>query len=115
MSYAIWLAGLLDTALHDVARERYRQEELRRKGKFAWTCADPKQTSARKLAVLAEEFGELAREVTEEIIFHDKLIREPIPSAAIEVGFRKKMRAELVQIAAVAVAWVESLDDEASE
>lgn len=94
--------GLRACILADVNAERDRQEELRRTGAFDFTCADRWEVSsgrmvnsADKLAVLAEEFGEVAREVNE--------------------GFRNKvdlhkLRAELIQVAAVAVAWVEDLD-----
>ena len=44
--------------IREIVRERERQEELKNSGKFLWTCADPAIANPRKLAVLAEEFGE---------------------------------------------------------
>jgi NTP pyrophosphatase (non-canonical NTP hydrolase) len=84
-------------ALTDVAAERVRQEQLRHDGRFPYTCAGDGLTPAEKLAVLAEEFGEVAREISDA----RNCRTEPNP---------KRLRAELVQVAAVAVAWVESLD-----
>lgn len=82
--------------LEDVRRERFRQEELCRKGKFPATCADHKRPDAEKLPVLMEEVGEAARAMCE-------------AGGATDVQ-SKGLRAELVQVAAVAVAWVEAID-----
>ena len=105
--------------LHEVAVERERQEQLKASGKFLWTCADNEVTlvtdngrsetvrkilDSEKLAVLSEEFGEAAREVTEEIIAKDR------QDGALANQSLVKLRKELIQVAAVAVAWVESLD-----
>ena len=98
MGYTIWPDGLTGDMLQRVNAERHRQEELRRKGKFQHTCASKTGLShSDKLAVLGEEFGEAARHVTEGII-------DP---SRVEV---KKLQEELIQIAAVAVAWAESLE-----
>jgi hypothetical protein len=91
------------SVLREVHFERQRQEELRLAGKFLWTCAHPKESNARKLAVLSEEFGEVARKVTDEINLEDKVL----PAEAAEC--RVRLRKELIQVAAVCVAWVESL------
>lgn len=86
--------------LRCVSVERDRQETLRREGRFPYTCASPEGLShSDKLAVLAEEFGEVARHVTEGVI-------DP---ARIETY---ELRKELIEVAAVAVAWAESLTDE---
>lgn len=85
--------------LIDVAAERARQEVLRESGKFSWTCADESVPDASKLAVLGEEYGEVSREIVEALI--DPARRD-----------RVKLRAELVQVAAVCVAWCEALDEE---
>jgi NTP pyrophosphatase (non-canonical NTP hydrolase) len=117
------------TALADINEERKRQEELRIAGKFLWTCADPDQSNPRKLAVLTEETGEVAREVTEEMIFQDKVKRDPCSvkhsfldtfsgsanRGHIKAKHRAKLREELVQVAAVCVAWIESLDQYSKE
>ena len=74
--------------LAEVGRERSRQEQLKAKGKFTYTCADAEMTDGQRLAVLVEEVGEVAR--------------------AMNDG--KGLREELIQVAAVAVAWVEAID-----
>lgn len=86
--------GRMHRALQDVGVERYRQESLVG-SKFVSSCATTGADAmhdADRLAVLAEEFGEAAREVVE--------------------CDRAKLRTELVQVAAVAVAWIEALDAE---
>jgi len=84
-------------ALADVSNERYRQERLKYDGRFTYTCADSEMTDPERLAVLVEEVGEAGHEVNEGIGDHAKLDRA-------------KLRKELVQVAAVAVAWIEELD-----
>jgi hypothetical protein len=91
-------------AYDDIDAERERQERLLREGKFLWTCADPRQSNVRRLAVLAEEFGEASRNVTEEMIRLDK------GNAAGAADAVRALRKELVEVAAVAVAWLEALD-----
>jgi NTP pyrophosphatase (non-canonical NTP hydrolase) len=85
----------LEDILTCVIAERDRQEHLLISGKFKWTCADPTVGNLEKLAVLAEEFGEVARVVCEESC-NDK--------SDIE-----HLKEELIQVAAVCVAWVEGL------
>lgn len=72
-----------------VAAERLRQEQ-KWAGVHEWgagSCASGSVDARTKLAVLAEEFGEVARALLE---------RDA-----------DGLRAELVQVAAVAVAWLE--------
>ncbi len=98
--------------LDEVLAERLRQEQLRAAGKFLWTCADPTKPNSEKLAVLSEEFGEVAREVTELVIARDKFDAR---GSAVEVfntlhgKAMANLRKELIQVAAVAVAWAEAL------
>lgn len=96
-----------------VQKERERQEELKKAGKFLWSCADNfvmvsgqerHITEAEKGVVLGEEFGEAMREVTDAIIALDK---QDFAQAESNLS---SLRKELIQVAAVAVAWVESLD-----
>lgn len=70
--------------------ERARQEELKARGKFTATCAD-NIDNFRKLAVLLEEVGEAAMEVND--------------------GHLECLKIELVQVAAVTVAWLESFSE----
>jgi hypothetical protein len=71
----------------DVDWERFRQDQ-------EWG-ANRKQANLLWFAILGEEFGEAAKEVLE---LRDDLLRE-----------------ELVQVAAVAVAWIEALDAKKEE
>lgn len=96
MGYTIWPDGPAGEAVEAVYHERGRQEDLKSQGKFPYTCADPELTHPERLTILGEEFGEVCHEVNEAI--GDK----PIDMA--------KLRKELVQVAAVCVAWVERLD-----
>lgn len=75
--------------LGDIWEERARQEELLQAGVIPWDCTDPDINPNLKLTVLAEEFGEVARAILEE--------------------GPEELRKELVQLAAVATAWAESL------
>jgi hypothetical protein len=77
-----------------VITERLRQCQLKESGKFLLSCADP-QPNSRRLAILAEEFGEVAREVSEENDGRGDVTR---------------LRMELVQVAAVCLAWIEGLE-----
>lgn len=92
--------------LQEVEVERQRQETLKREGKFPWTCADTVNPDNRrqilaveKLAVLAEEFGEVA-----DVVCKLNAGREEAEQVSL-----RELREELIQVAAVAVAWAESL------
>jgi len=73
----------------EVRRERNRQD-----ARWGWTNRDP----GWHLVVLAEEMGELARAV------HDEKFAGGGQAA------RDNARAEAIQVAAVAIAFVEGLD-----
>ena len=75
--------------LKDILAERHRQEEK-------WGVQN--HTQMIWLAILAEEFGEAAKEINE---WHFR----PILDCQ-----RERLRMELVQTAAVAVAMIESFD-----
>lgn len=79
--------------IHDVfaaiATERSRQEDLKAAGRFAHTLSDPIDRH-RKLTILTEEVGEVARALCD---------RSP----------DEELRAELIQVAALAVAWLEGM------
>jgi hypothetical protein len=94
---------LFNRVIQLVRSERDRQEELRAAGKFPFTCADPMVDAggdhAVKLAILTEEVGEVAKEVFEKSVFESDA---EDPDA--------KLRAELTHVAAVAIAWLESLE-----
>ena len=97
-----------------VLSERRRQDALVLQGKFAWNCGDAKVPWAEKLAVLMEEVGEAANEVVEWIISRDKYAADPQLKAMPphrERYFRDRLRTELIQVAAVCVAFAESLSE----
>ena len=71
--------------LATVAAERERQNRIWARFPGEWSAPD-----GEKLAVLVEEVGEVAR-------------------AILETESPERLRAELVQVAAVAVAWAETL------
>lgn len=78
----------MNRALTDVAIERDRQRGLLESGKIPFACEDPTIADAYKLAVITEEVGEVAKAMLE----------------------GTNLREELIQVAAVAVAWAEALD-----
>lgn len=77
----------INAVIGDVLRERQRQEDLH----APQTCANPGMDAGAKLAVLIEEVGEVAK-------------------AQLERG---NLREELVHVAAVAIAWLESIGEAA--
>lgn len=87
----------VDMALEDVAREMARQVVLKKAGRFKFTCSDSGMSNAEKLAVLVEEVGEVARAVME-----NARLANDVHGA--------ELRKELIQVAAVAAAWVVGLD-----
>jgi hypothetical protein len=95
-------------ALVLVAAERARQRKLLAAGAIYGDCSDPLVEDDAKLRVLAEEFGEVARAV-------DKLqamYRSGRRSDKVRIRWRRRhLRDELIQNAAVSVAWAESLEE----
>lgn len=89
--------GLLFRIFSKIELERIRQEKLLTDGKIVGDCKDPNENDYFKLAVLAEEFGEVANALVE-----DCGNRET----------REHMLTELIQTAAVACAWAEALERE---
>jgi NTP pyrophosphatase (non-canonical NTP hydrolase) len=82
-----------------IYQERHRQEQLKAEGKFKYSCADLECSDMETLAVLVEEVGEAA---TASLKKH----------GLVQDGH--DLRGELVQVAAVAVAWIEKLDRQAA-
>ena len=82
-----------DTIWGAILTERYRQNELKAAGKIMATCADPIDETV-KLAALTEEVGEAARAVM---------------ARGGWSGEADNLREELVQVAAICVAWLEAL------
>jgi NTP pyrophosphatase (non-canonical NTP hydrolase) len=95
MGYTIWPDGPAGDALSAIFKERIRQEDLKTKGKFKFSCADVELTHPQRLSVLVEEVGEVGHEVNEEI-------NQPLDVL--------RLKKELIQVAAVCVAWLEALE-----
>lgn len=83
-----------------IAAERQRQRELFHAGKISFSCQSVLPDPNRKLRVLMEEVGEVAQEL-------DRL--EQCRDKRAERFVLEDLEAELVQVAAVATAWLESL------
>jgi NTP pyrophosphatase (non-canonical NTP hydrolase) len=100
-----WLLALGEkNALMKISAERDRQEKLFRiEKKLHFTCASRIPDATRKLRVLVEELGEVANAI-------DQLeIAESRESLALK-EWRLELRVEITQVAAVAVAWLESYE-----
>jgi hypothetical protein len=80
----------LDRVIDAVAAERERQEQKHGRN----TCASPSVPNGFKLSVLMEEVGEVA---------------QALQRGVLDTKGREHLRTELIQVAAVAVAWAESL------
>lgn len=81
-----------------IAAERDRQRQLFHAGKITFDCASPLPDPNRKLRVLTEEVGEVAQELDRLEHCKDR---------------RGDLETELIQVAAVATAWLESLNGKA--
>lgn len=82
--------------LQDIADERRRQDTLKAQGRFPHTCADSMPAGdLKRFAVLAEELGEVARVVND------------ASDGNVDVPH---LREELIQVAAVVLAWCEWID-----
>jgi hypothetical protein len=84
-----------------LAAERSRQKLLLRAGKITFDCASVIPDPNRKLRVLTEEVGEVAQEL-------DRL--ERCASAKTKARVQARLQTELTQVAAVCVAWLESME-----
>lgn len=90
------VAGFSGDIFVIIHNERERQQGLLRAGKFSFTCASTVADPKRKLAVLMEEVGEVAKAMLE---------RDEKKRAG-----NGELCTELIQVAAVCVAWLESLE-----
>lgn len=83
-----------------IRAEILRQRSLKAAGKFRTTPSDPGVPHTRRLAILMEEVGEAAE-------------------AVLDVGDRPDglahLETELIQVAAVAVAWIEGMVAEGAD
>lgn len=79
--------------------ERLRQKQLIRDAKIKFDCSSPIVGDDRKLRVLTEELGEVARAID----------RVEAPSVPTLEKAKEHLREELTQVAAVTIAWLEAL------
>ena len=86
--------------------ERVRQEYLLLKGKHLFTCASQVADPKRKFRVLTEEVGEVA-EAIDRLEYVEGNINSRILVLQRAISH---LMTELIQVAAVAVAWLESLE-----
>ncbi len=80
--------------LDDISAERERQTALKAMGRFRREVHECSPTEA--LAVLGEEFGEVA-----------EVVADMVAGAPLDTNH---LREELIQVAAVCVSWVEGID-----
>lgn len=108
LSAELALYQRMQRTLDLVAAERARQRALLEDGVIEDDCSDLMVNDFIKLGVLAEEFGEASRAANK----LQELMRRPGADVARLLWRRKNLRMELIQTAAVAVAWAESLEGE---
>jgi NTP pyrophosphatase (non-canonical NTP hydrolase) len=94
------IATATSDVLHDVFAERRRQIDAW--GGSKGDCAQPTTPDTRRLGVLMEEVGEVAELVNNDGILGDRPRLEVV----------NDMYGELIQVAAVAIAWCEGLSIE---
>jgi hypothetical protein len=102
MSAKVFNSPAIMAVFERVAQERNRQNTLFVEGHIPFNCASRVADPNRKLRVLVEEVGEVA-----EAIDHLEQLNSNSNAAARQ---REHLRDELVQVAAVAVAWLESME-----
>lgn len=88
-----------EQVFYRIYSERMRQERLKATGKFLYTCADPQMLSADKYLVLGEEFGEVGRAI----------LNMQGYATDYKAGL-EDIQKELIQLAAVCVAWLEFIE-----
>lgn len=85
----------LERILTQVGSERMRQDILKAEGRFRYVLSDPEPSNEFRLACVMEEVGEVAKEVLS------------ITGTVETPGDIGKLRKELIQTAALCVAWLE--------
>ena len=99
---------LSKSILEKIWFERLRQKQLLRESRIAFACDSPVVSHDRKLRVLTEELGEVAGAIDRIENFNP--LRQPRAELSEpSTRARKHLCDELTQVAAVAIAWLESL------
>lgn len=88
------MAENMDLTFAAIRAEILRQRALKAAGKFSQTPSDPEVSHERRYAILGEEVGEVGEAVLD---LNDR-----------EDGV-EHLETELIQVAAVAVAWIEGM------
>lgn len=105
---AIWIYGGSDPKHEDAVRaivaERRRQDKLKSEGRFRYTCADQEMGNHERHTCLSEEVGEVA----EAILTLDGLACARARGLKVGDEGDVQLREELVQVAAICLAWLES-------
>jgi hypothetical protein len=84
-----------------IAQERIHQKRLLAGGAILFNCDSPIVDDDRKLRILTEKLGEVAQAI-------DRIEKiNPKQKALLKVA-KNHLRAELKQVAAIAVAWLET-------
>lgn len=97
MTHSTVVYDATTAALKAIRTERERQDQLKAAGRFEHTCADPEMTDLDCLPILGEEYGEVCKALCEKMGLVNDLTKS-------------NLRKELIQVAAVATAWIERLD-----
>lgn len=107
MSYPASYPARLQKVFHRIILERDRQERLQAEGRFQFTCADAVGlTPSQKYTVLGEEMGEVAR-----VLLNLNDLASDFPKAQWDqAALTGQLQKELTEVAAVACAWLESLE-----
>lgn len=91
---------------HEISRARIAAHE--KHGENSIESIDP--SDPRWLSILVEEVGEVAHELTYDAHRVDAYSGEPLPPEEQHERARAALRAELIDLLAVASAWVGALD-----
>lgn len=99
----------LARTLDAVAAERVRQRNLLASGAIDPDCSDAAVDDDAKFRVLGEEVGEVAKAID----WIKRTLRAPVGRFGPQrlASRRRHLRSELIQVAAVATAWAESLEE----
>lgn len=107
---AIWMFGGSNPRHEDavlaIIDERRRQDQLKAEGRFKHTCADAEMSNYQRHTCLSEEVGEVA----EAILTLDGLAQARARGLKVGDEGHLHLREELVQVAAICLAWLESDD-----
>lgn len=98
-----------------IQEARDQQDKLCEEGEFEYTCASPGMEDAERFCVLSEEVGEVARNIlVVEGLVKDGVIPNGLTVQEMHLRMLselQELRKELAQVAAVAEAWIENLNE----